>query len=81
MPLPREKPFDRRPTSTGAFSTTCLHCRVTAGYAFWEAELDELEERHVCSIDNIIASSAQSPLPGPPRKSPQKQPVVHRKYA
>jgi len=81
MPLPREKPFDRRPTSTGAFSTTCLHCRVTAGFAFWEAELDDLEERHVCRIDDIVASSAQSPLTRPVRKPPQTQPDIHRKYA
>jgi hypothetical protein len=81
MPLPREKPFERRPTRTGAFSTTCLHCRVTAGFAFWEAELDELEERHVCRIDNIVASSALLPANRPVRKPPQKQPDIRRKYA
>ena len=81
MPLFREKPFERRPTSTGAFSSTCLHCRVTAGYGFWEAELDEIEEKHVCHIDDIVASAAQLPPAKPIRKHPQQHPDIHRKYA
>ena len=81
MPLPREKPFDRRPTYTCAFSSICLHCGILAGCAFWEAELDELEEMHVCRIDNIVARSAQSPPPKPARKPPHKQPGIDRRYA
>jgi len=81
MPIPREKPFDRRPTYAGAFSSICLHCGLAAGCAFWEAELDELEERHVCRIDDIVACSAQTQSPKPIRKPPQKQTRIHRKYA
>lgn len=81
MPLPREKPFERRPTANGALSTTCLHCRITAGYGFWEAELDELEEKHVCRIDDIVASSANLTSTKPIRKSPRKQADIPRKYA
>ena len=65
MPLPLEGQFDRRLQPTGACSTTCLRCRASVGFAFWEFELDELEARHVCGLglDDSQAASAR-----PPRK-------------
>ena len=71
MPLPHERLFERRLQHTGACSSTCLRCHLSAGSAFWEFELDELESRHVCGRE---AGNAASALP-PPRK-PARQELV-----
>lgn len=74
MPLPQEKPFERRLMETGACVTTCKRCHAAAGSAFWEFELDELEARHVCRVESVAA-----PLPLPaPLKIVRRRPSAYR---
>lgn len=80
MTLFHEKLFERRLLHTGACCSTCTRCHATAGSAFWEFELDELEARHVCGLE---AGNAATALP--PRKSGRQalmeDPATPRRHA
>ena len=77
MPLLHEKLFERRLLHTGESSTTCLRCRMSAGSAFWEFELDEMESRHVCGN----AASALPTPRKPARQEPLEDPATQRRHA
>jgi hypothetical protein len=66
MHLPHDKSFVRRPTPTGAYVSTCPHCLATAGFAFWEAELDQLEQQHACRKASTAAWPEPAARPAEP---------------
>lgn len=81
MTLPNERLFDRRLLHTGECSSTCLRCEMSAGSAFWEFELDELESRHVCGREAANAASALPPPRKLARQEPLEDPATPRRHA
>lgn len=79
MPLPNERLFDRCLLHTGACTTTCLRCQVSAGSAFWEFELDELEARHVCNRD--VTALPPALVRKPVQQQPLQDPATPRRHA
>jgi hypothetical protein len=81
MTLPNERQFERRLLHTGESSTTCVRCHTSAGSAFWEFELDELESRHVCGREAGNAASALPPPRKPARQELVEDPATPRRHA
>ena len=79
--LPNERLFERRLLHTGESSTTCVRCHTSAGSAFWEFELDELESRHVCGREAGNAASALPPPRKPARQELLQDPATPRRHA
>lgn len=81
MPLPDEKLFERRLMHTGTCETTCLRCHTSVGSAFWEFELDELEARHVCRMEEIDLFAMTPANRKQARKQPGQDPATPRRHA
>ncbi len=81
MSLPNEKRFERRLLHTGSCETICQGCQANVGAAFWEFELDELEARHVCRMDDVVVFSLPPPLKRPVRRQPGQDPATPRRHA
>jgi hypothetical protein len=77
MTLLHEKLFERRLLHTGESSSTCVQCHLSAGSAFWEFELDELESRHVCGLEG----GALPPPRKPARQELLQDPATPRRHA
>ena len=45
--------FPHRSNNDGTIHSTCPHCLITVGTSTWEAELEQMEAKHVCSPERL----------------------------